>query len=43
MNGATPETGLDWAFTGQCWAIGLGWTLAAALIGLVLFHRKEIK
>ena len=40
MNGTSV---LDWAFTGQCWAIGLGWTLVCALIGLAVFRRKEIK
>ena len=34
---------LDWARTGTCWLIGLGWTVLSTAVGLVLFGRKEIK
>lgn len=37
------QASLDWAFAGRSWALGLGWTIAATLLGLFLFRRREIK
>lgn len=32
----------DWGFIGQCFAIGAGWFGACTLLGLFLFHKREI-
>lgn len=34
---------LPWSKIGQCWLIGLGWTVVSTALGAVLFSRKEIK
>ena len=34
---------LPWSKIGQCWLIGLGWTLVSTALGAALFARKEIK
>lgn len=32
-----------WAEIGQCWLVGLGWTVVSTALGAALFARKEIK
>ena len=32
-----------WAEMGQCWLIGLGWTVLSTAVGAALFARKEIQ
>ena len=34
---------LPWSKIGQCWLIGLGWTLVSTALGAALFARQEIK
>ena len=34
---------LPWSKIGQCWLIGLGWTVVSTALGAALFARKEIK
>lgn len=34
---------LPWDKIGQCWLIGLGWTVVSTAVGAALFARKEIK
>lgn len=33
---------LTWGYQVWCWSIGMGWLLVSALVGLLLFRRKEI-
>ena len=33
---------LPWSKIGQCWLIGLGWTVVSTALGAALFARKEI-
>lgn len=40
---ALPYRAFDWTYVGTCWASGLLWTLLATVLGVVLFHKKEIR
>ena len=40
---ALPNQAFDWSFVGICWADGLLWALLATVLGVALFHKKEIR
>lgn len=43
MAEAAQNTGMDWAYCGKAWIVGVVWLVVFTVIGLCGFRRKEIK